>query len=166
MTSVASVVEDTISKHWECMTAATSSLFESTCGIGIQPEPCPVAKKENLMLSVIALVGDLEWSIFLGLPGPTATALAAKFAGFEIPFESADMGDAIGELTNILAGKVKSLLNDRGVKVDISLPTVLRADSLEVLVQHRTAMAKACFVSPVGNLWAGVVSGKSAGLMV
>ena len=40
----------------------------------------------------------------LGLPRQTASNLVLAFAGCEIDFDSPDMGDAVGELANILAG--------------------------------------------------------------
>ena len=70
------------------------------------------------VLSVISLVGGVDWSIFLGLPKDTAVALAKSFAGFDIPFESDDLGDAIGELSNILAGNVKARLDRVGIKTE------------------------------------------------
>ncbi len=162
----ATTTNDTIAQHWECVVKAATEVFESTCGTQLTLLAEPVAANEKLILAVIALVGEVEWSLFLGLPGPTATAVAAKFAGFDIPFDSPDMGDAIGEVTNILAGRLKALLDKRGVRADISLPTVMRADGLEVLVQRQSASAKACFDSPIGRLWTGVLAGKTPGVVL
>ena len=120
---------------------------------------------DGVVIAVISLVGDVEWSVFLGLPRQTATVVAAKFAGFEIPFDSEDMGDAIGELTNILAGQVKALLDQRKVKVELSLPSVMRAESLHVLVQSKVVTRKTCFNSPLGRFWTGVTVGKEARLI-
>jgi chemotaxis protein CheX len=129
--------------------------------------PCPLepAGDEGLILSVISIIGDVEWSLFMGLPKTTATAVAAKFAGFDIPFDSPDMGDAIGELTNILAGQTKAMLDRRGVKAEIGLPSVMRADNLQVIAGKNTVTAKICFDSPLGRFWTGVLE-KGKGLPV
>lgn len=152
--------------HGDCVRAAAVDVFASTCGEGLQAieDPGDLAG-ESVLIGVISIVGEVEWSVFLGLPRRTAETLAAKFAGFEIPFDSDDMGDAVGELTNILAGDIKRRLQERSVSAKISLPSVIRAESIEVLVQRATAAAKTCFVCEAGNLWTGVVSSKEGGLV-
>lgn len=45
-------------------------------------------------------------SLMLAIPKDTALFLSEVFIGMEIPFESDDMGDLIGEIANILAGDV------------------------------------------------------------
>ena len=152
---------DTVAEHGAIVTESLSMILSQMCGLELEPiSEDPTENAEGgMILSVISLVGDLEWAVFLGLPKNTAEAISLKFAGFEIPFESADMGDAIGELTNIVVGQVKKLLDQRGLNVEISLPSVMRAESLEVLVQREMFQQKACFSSPVGGLWTGVVCG-------
>lgn len=156
---------ESITKHWDCVPAAAAEVFQSLCGVDlvVSADQNPLA--EDLILAVISLVGDLEWSLFLGLPAATATTVAAKFAGFEIPFDSPDLGDAIGEVANILAGRVKALLDSHGVRADISLPTVLRAKGLEVLIQRQTVSQKICLQCDMGRLWVGVAAGRGSGMM-
>lgn len=85
------------------------------------------------VVGCISLVGDVDWSLVLSLPRETASELAGRFAGFEIPFDSPDMGDAVGEMTNLLAGEVKVQLDGIGIACDISVPQVFRGDIIEVL---------------------------------
>jgi CheY-specific phosphatase CheX len=131
----------------------------------LAPQDEAAVTNTEVVIAIISLVGQVEWSVFIGLPRATASALAAKFAGFEIPFESPDMGDAVGELANIIAGDVKARLDSRGVKADISLPTVIRAQDIHVLVQRNAHTMRNCFQSEVGPLWVGVTAGKG-GFMV
>jgi len=166
-TTGTNVSDPSVMQHRECVGEAAEEILHTACGLELQP----LADGQDLgddgvMIAVIALVGEVDWSVFLGLPRGTATALAAKFAGFEIPFDSDDMGDAVGELTNILAGEVKRRLAAKGVTAMISLPSVIRAESLRVLVQRGTDVTKACFASEVGALWTGVASSKEGGFVV
>ncbi len=85
------------------------------------------------VVACISLVGDIDWSLVVSLPQTTATPLAAMFAGFEVPFDSPDMGDAAGELANLIAGQAKVNLDGIGTVADISLPQVFRGDLIEVL---------------------------------
>ncbi len=153
-------------EHWDCVPAACTEILRATCGAELQPldDETDLAHGD-VMIGIISLLGDVEWVIFLGLPRDTATPLAAKFAGFEIPFEGEDMGDAIGELANIFAGQVKATLDTHGIKAEISLPTVIRAQGLEILRQTGSAAKKACFDSTLGKLWVGLAVSREAGVI-
>lgn len=153
--------------HSDAVDEAVKEILMMACGT--VAEPCEDKGTDMLVdgviISVISVMGDVDWSIFLGLPRDTAEALSQAFCGFEIPFDSEDMGDAVGEVTNILAGNVKQILDKRGVEVEISLPSVMRANGLEVLVGRGSSATKNCFESQVGYFWTGVVAGKSPGIV-
>jgi chemotaxis protein CheX len=155
------------SEHTEVVAEAAAQIFQATCGVTLEAVDGDIdVTSDGVIIGIISLVGDVEWSVFFGLPSDTAVAAAAKFAGFEIPFDSPDMGDAIGELTNMLAGQVKLNLDQKGVNADISLPSVIRAQNMTVLVQHQNAVQKKCFDSPLGKLWTGVTVGRSSNMVV
>lgn len=113
---------------------SVSDSFEKICG-------CPINVDESLtggddrvrIVGIISFVGDLMWSLALILPHDSAEKMAQKFAGFEIPFDSADMGDVVGELINVLAGVLCGNLEAAGVKSQMSLPTVARGDAFELM---------------------------------
>jgi CheY-specific phosphatase CheX len=156
----ASVIE-----HSDCVTEAAMEIFSSTCGQSLEPLQNVDDLVGSSVIGLISIVGGVEWSIFLGMPRETAVRLTAKFAGFEIPFDSDDMGDAVGELTNILAGEVKRRLERRNVQATISLPSVLRVESLRVLVQRGTSSVKSCFTCEAGTLWTGLVCLEEGGFI-
>jgi chemotaxis protein CheX len=138
---------------------ATEQVMEMTCGIEVTPtQSDPQHEQTDMIIALITIVGDVDWAVFIGLPAETATSLAMKFAGFEIPFDSPDMGDAVGEMTNILAGQVKALLDSRGLNADISLPSVMRAKGIHLLVQKGGQCLKTCYESQLGRFWTGVLS--------
>jgi chemotaxis protein CheX len=151
--------------HTDVVAQAAVDVFNTTCGVSLEPLSEENLAADGIIMAVISLVGDVEWSVFLGLPRQTATAAAAQFAGFEIPFDSPDMGDAVGEMTNMLAGQVKMLLDQRSVRAEISLPSVLRAENMSVLVQRSVESYKTCFGSSLGKLWTGVTIGHAHGLV-
>jgi chemotaxis protein CheX len=154
------------SDHTACVAQAASQIISATCGVTLEPlHDDEDLATDSVIIGIISLVGDVEWSVFFGLPSDTAVAAAAKFAGFEIPFDSADMGDAVGELTNMLAGQVKLNLDQKGVSANISLPSVIRAENMTVLVQRHTEVDKKCFDSPLGKLWTGVTVGNHTGMV-
>lgn len=153
--------------HSDAVEKAIKEIFMMACGTVVEPsEDLPEEiGEEGVIIAVISVMGDVEWSIFLGLPRNTAVAIAEAFAGFEILFDSEDMGDAIGEVTNILAGNVKQILDKRGLNVEISLPSVLRADGLHILKQRGSHSARNCFHCSMGPMWTGVIAGRDTGIV-
>ncbi len=144
--------------HLQCLIQAAQSVLNSTCGTEAaeaQPQAIPV---QSVIGACVSLAGELNARVFLGLPSETAEALAAKFAGFAIPFDSSDMGDAIGELTNMLAGQVKALLDKKGIQADISVPSIMRDDSLPPQCQQSPA-SLTTLQTALGLLWAGLLEG-------
>jgi chemotaxis protein CheX len=143
----------------DCVYEAAVDVFRAACNLEIEPtEEEGNLSADGTIIGVISIVGDVEWSVFLGLPRATTDQLMKRFTGFEIPFDCEDIGDAVGELTNVLAGQVKKQLANRKVNAKISLPSVMRATSMEVLVQQGTSATKTCFDSEVGKFWTGVVA--------
>ena len=151
--------EETI-PHAECVMQATEQVVSMTCGVQATPlSPVPVeAESGPTIIALISIVGDVDWAVFLGLPAETATVMAAKFAGFDIAYDSPDMGDAVGELTNIFAGQVKALLDAKGIKADISLPSVMRVRGIQLLVQKGGKSQQVCYSCELGPFWAGLIS--------
>ena len=58
----------------------------------------------------------------------------AKFTGFELDYDSPDMGDVVGEMVNVLAGDIVSRLRDGCIKVAMSLPTIIKETDVEPLL--------------------------------
>lgn len=143
----------------DVITQALSGTLSMACGLELAEIPEENVESDGVVIAVISLVGDIDWALFIGLPRDTAVSLAEKFAGFEIPFDSDDMGDAVGEITNVFAGQVKAILETRDIKADISLPSIMRASGVEVLTRKHVAAFRACFSSACGHLWTGVIAG-------
>jgi CheY-like chemotaxis protein len=147
----------------EVIARATIEIIEQTCGVCPQiVDGDPGLPNGDVLVGIISLFGDVKWSVKLQLPRPSAECLVQNFAGFDIPFESPDMADAIGELTNVTVGQVKRLLVAKGMDVEISLPTVFRAAQLEVLLQRQTRETLTGYDTPVGRFWTTLIVGDMA----
>jgi CheY-specific phosphatase CheX len=127
---------------------STIDSFAKFCG-----EISPVEADRNDLAQgmkidgIISFVGDLTWSMILVLPIGAAEMMALKFAGFEIPYDSEDMGDVVGELTNVLAGVLCGNLEAVGVKSQMSLPTITRGSDFEQLMSDSLISEKLYFVT-------------------
>jgi chemotaxis protein CheX len=142
---------------------STMATFRTICGgeaefIGLRD-----MKQDPIgVQGIIAVVGDLSWSVSLAFPQKTAEALAPQFAGFEIAYDTPDMNDMIGEIANVLAGDVVARLDAQGHDVRMSLPTVARGQNLHV--HQPGAVLNVClfFHIPQGSMSVGLSIGKGA----
>ena len=146
-------------QHADAVFQAAMEVFGRACGLILQRSGDGSDRCDGpAMVAMVSLVGDVYWSVVLGLPRKTAILAVARFAGSEIAFDDPEMGDAVGELANILVGKTKALLERRGLRAEASLPSVLRAADPEILIGREQWWARACFDSDAGWLWTDVVA--------
>ncbi len=133
---------------------ATLEFFASSCKVEATEQPAPPADETPTasVMAVMSFFGDPVWSFALVLPEPTAVAAANGFAGFEIPFDSPDMGDMVGEMANVIAGDVVARLDRARIKVQMSLPTVARGQDVELLPPSHTQEIRLHFAGPSGGL--------------
>lgn len=127
--------------------------FASICGetpahIEIEDE----AKEPlNGIIGNIAVFNpDLTFSLMIAIPRNTALNIAEMFIGMELPFESDDMGDLIGEIANILAGDVAANIEKIGFRGQSSLPTATRGSDLTLFMPNKPPTVKMKFDSNCG----------------
>lgn len=96
-----------------------------------------IKNADKRIASSIGFYGDIDGVIVLVFP----VEIAKKACELLIGEETQDMDlilDTLAELVNIVGGKVKSLLGDNGVKVNITLPrTYQRLDDLLEVVEGK-----------------------------
>ena len=115
-------------------------------------EPVETDANEARIASVIGFVGETKWSMTYTLPESVATPLMKKLFGMEIPFDSADMADAVGEFANVIAGEVVLQLEKRKLLGRMSLPTVTRGTGVEVVSNRAAEKFAISYQLPMGQL--------------
>ncbi len=149
--------------HGECVPLALQITLAKLCDLTLKIEPDNEdVRSGKVVLGLISIQGEVHWSVTTGFTPESASEIASKFAGYVIQPYSPDLGDAIGEITNIVAGRIKSELGAKGLGVSISLPTVIGAEALQMLIDHDRATAYTHFDSPAGKLWTIVSVGISS----
>ncbi|MCC7142945.1 MAG: chemotaxis protein CheX [Candidatus Eisenbacteria bacterium] len=83
---------------------------------------------------IIGLSGDVQGSVVVSFPTSTAEAVVTKFAGMPMSQDDDDFTDAIGEVTNMIAGGAKSNFPD--TSVSISCPSVVVGHGHKVFRRH------------------------------
>lgn len=104
---------------------------------------------------------DHTLSLILALPKEAALYISEVFIGMELPFESDDMGDLIGEVSNILAGDVAANVEQVGFRGQSSLPTATRGSDLTLFMPNKPPSEKIKFSSPNMEFWLTMVLSES-----
>ncbi|SHG15607.1 Chemotaxis phosphatase CheX [Fodinibius roseus] len=111
--------------------------------------------------NVTVFNSDHTLSLMLAIPRETAVYLSEVFIGMELPFESDDMGDLIGEISNILAGDVAANVEKVGFRGQSSLPTAMRGSDLMLFMPNKPPTEKMKFSSPNMEFWLTMVLSES-----
>lgn len=153
--------------HGECVPRALKAVLAQACDLYPTEEAAnDDDRRGGILLGMTSFDGSVRWSVVLGFTRASAAAVATKFAGYEIAADGPDLGDAIGEITSIVGGKIKKLLGLKGLTVNMSLPTVVSASDFEILLQHKSGADTVHFNSSVGKLWTIVTVGMDAGMIL
>jgi len=96
--------------------------------IGVEVKPGKIRLKDNAntthdISGIIGLSGGAKGAISLSFPKDCALDIVSKFVGESINEVNEDVTDAVGELSNIIAGYAKKDLAE--FKIQISLPSVI-----------------------------------------
>jgi CheY-like chemotaxis protein len=144
-----------------------SEMLAQMAGLELTPEPENEAVRHGeIVFGTIAIMGGVHWSVTLGFEAQAASRIAEGFTGMEIPPDSPDMGDAVGELVNIVAGEIKRKLEASDMEVEISLPVVNAASKIRTIAQRSTTIEHQHFDSPAGKMWTSVTVGMNPGLVL
>ncbi len=71
---------------------------------------------------IVGFSGEVVGSVVISFTAETAGSFVESFTGEKLPLESPDFADAIGELSNMIAGNAKK---DFGLNASISIPSVI-----------------------------------------
>jgi chemotaxis protein CheX len=148
---VPAVLADAVREAFE---AACPVMFKAKATCLADAAPAPAGPG---IVAIISLVSDPLWAFTLVLPRAAAPVLAKKFAGFDIPFDSRDMADVVGELANVVAGDIVARLDRRGVKAKMSLPMVASGTDVHLLLPADVQSKDLAFQLPEGTFWVEVV---------
>jgi chemotaxis protein CheX len=98
---------------------------------------------EATLTSIVHIEGAWQGAVILRCPQALGRTLTAEMLRSESTPTSDEIGDAIGELTNMVAGNLKALLP---APSSISLPAVVFGSDYELDVPNTTVVACVPFV--------------------
>jgi len=124
------------------VTIAVCSAMQSTFDVEITPGPFEVGKGMVSLVGdvsgVIGLVQDeLEGTMILCLTFDTVRDILPRIVGNSIAVTHEMTVDAVGEITNMIFGQIKTELNGRGYGLKLGIPSVVTGRGHFVSQFHR-----------------------------
>jgi CheY-specific phosphatase CheX len=110
------------------MANIVSHVFETMLALPATPVPAGPLAADRVSGAIGIAGDDLTATVYLHFPGNLANGVAR--AMLQTPPDQApgdaDVNDVIGEITNMVGARLKSILNDADVYCAVSTPSVIR----------------------------------------
>ncbi len=108
---------------------AAIEVFEMMAGTRLEPIPAPASGPSGDQTAMVGMAGALCGMTTLRCSNSTAAKLAALMLGGDAASNSSTVGDALGELCNMVAGNFKSKISSLADHCMLSVPTVISGES-------------------------------------
>ena len=112
-------------------------------------ETLPAGTEERISGSVSFVGEGVTGAVYLHVPAPFARCITGAMLGMpaeETPAD-ADVNDVMGEVTNMLAGGLKSWLCDAGAACALTTPAIIRGTSFRILASEGVSQIEFSFAS-------------------
>ncbi len=126
----------------------TENIWSTMLGLAL--DDAPAAEAEAYITGCVQITGDWQGAVTVELAVSLARRVAAALFAME-PAELGDgeVGDAVGELANMLGGNVKALMPG---SCQLSLPAVVQGREYVLTVAHGRLTATAALSSEADSL--------------
>jgi chemotaxis protein CheX len=123
----------------------TGDTWSSMVGLAVEPTPAAAPFSAETLTGLISINGGWEGTVTLECTASLArTAAAAMFDMEPEELGTADVADALGELTNITGGGVKALLPG---PCQLSLPSVVAGRNYNLSAPGARLLSETAFTS-------------------
>ena len=136
----------------EEINALVGDIWGSVLGIPATPSPGDIRVEEPRLTGFVHIQGDWEGTVTVDCPLPLATEAAAAMFGMAVDeLAKEEIDDALGEITNMTGGGIKSMLEG---SCKLSLPTVIEGKGFTVNVPGAAMIHDLTFSA--GGSWMAV----------
>jgi len=122
-------------EHAQHIIDATQDIFSSMIMLEVAAAEAFVRNNHKLINSIsgiIGLAGTTKGMLAIHMDNAAALAVTAAFLGMDVEEIDDDVRDAIGELANMLAGSIKSILDPAGSDIKLSMPSAIYGEDYSV----------------------------------
>ncbi|HXM42464.1 MAG TPA: chemotaxis protein CheX [Bryobacteraceae bacterium] len=139
----------TLDVYRDDLACIVQSVFSTMMDLDVAVSTAPWTHSPDTITSAVHFVGVWRGATLVECGAPQAFQFAARFMGIEMPVAiDDDVRDVMGELANMVAGNLKSLLPHG---VDLSMPSVVVGSDYSVHVCGASAVERMIFSSATGN---------------
>jgi chemotaxis protein CheX len=103
--------------------------------------------------SMLGFGGGLKGVLAIHCTTQSAQGITSAFLGMEVEALDEDVKDAIGELTNMIAGNLKVFFAQTGIDVKLAIPTSVIGESYHISGLFGANRTVVPFVSEKGPFW-------------
>lgn len=124
--------------HATYFAEATAKVLSTVCGLKVKssaPRVLSEGSPTSDVTGIITFSGDVVGAVLTSFPADVAQRIVKAFAAVDGDIHDPAFLDAIGELTNMIAGQAKSRYE--GYSASISIPTVICGQAHHVNRQQR-----------------------------
>jgi chemotaxis protein CheX len=138
------------------LACVVESVFQTMLNLEVQPAAAAWQPTASMMTAAVYFAGEWKGAVLVECAREQARAFAARLMAIEC--ESAisddDIRDAMGELANMLAGSLKSVLPHG---VGLSMPSVVEGADYSLRVCGGNLSERAAFSSAAGIFWVTII---------
>ena len=120
----------------ELVTQAVARAFDTMLNVQVlqDPNPSENGNGEPHVAGSVGFIGRLTGVVYIYTGANFARRITSQLLGIpESDIDSEEMvNDAIGELTNMVVGQIKSQLSDRGMPCVLTIPSIVRGSNFVV----------------------------------
>ncbi len=146
-------VVDDITKD---ITAATKKVFETMVTMNIEQKQAALLDKTEISTDVICIItiaGDYHGVIGLFCSNNLSLKIATNMLEEEQKTISGDIRDAMGEITNMIAGTAKRTLSDKYGEMSLSIPIVMTGNDMILTVAEKPEERSHSIFCTTGDPW-------------
>jgi CheY-specific phosphatase CheX len=130
------VSPETFKKIIEAIKTSVSRKLSEVCQEEIKFEKI-FNQFENDLVGIVSFIGDVSFIMLIMLTDKQVRKISTKFVGSEMDTSSPDVGDLISEVANIVFGDIAMDLKGINLKIERSLPTILKGKNIEPLLRKK-----------------------------
>jgi chemotaxis protein CheX len=135
---------------------ATKDVFSTMVMMELEDGPPVFGKDGDIasnISSMLGLGGDIRGILAIHCPADIAKGITGAFLGMEIEELNDDVKDAIGEITNMVAGNLKIVFAKTGSDIKLAIPTTVIGESYHMSGIFGATRVAVPFTSELGTLW-------------
>ncbi|HVN03848.1 MAG TPA: chemotaxis protein CheX [Bryobacteraceae bacterium] len=139
----------TLSVYRDDLARIVEMVFQTMMNTGVEAAAAPWVRPPDHVTSAVQFVGEWQGATLVECGAQQACEFATLFMGIDRPAAvDDDVRDVMGELANMVAGNLKSLL-PRGVH--LSIPSVVEGSDYKLSLCGIQAVEQMSFASPQGD---------------